>query len=123
MLKAISEKQSWNDWVKYFLKAITDQAHRNTQRAKHVTELYEKLKNEIPEISKSRNAIQIQDFLFSKIMFETPDFTKSSNLSKPHATRVLKKLLENKIVKTVSPAKGRRPAMYVFTALMEIIEQ
>jgi Fic family protein len=123
MLKAISDKQSWNEWIKYFLKAITDQAQRNTQRAKHVSGLYEKLKNEIQEISKSRNAIQIQDFLFSKIMFETPDFTKASNLSKPHAARVLKQLLENKIVKTVSPAKGRRPAMYAFTALMEIIER
>jgi Fic family protein len=123
MLKAISEKQSWNEWVKYFLQAITGQAQRNNQRAKHVTVLYEQLKNEIQEISKSKNAIQIQNFLFSKIMFETPAFTKASNLSKPHAARVLKKLLENNIVKTVYPARGRKPAMYAFTALLEIIEQ
>jgi len=123
MLKAVSEKQSWNEWVIFFLQAITDQAKRNTQRAKHVTGLYEQLKNGIQEISKSRNAIQIQDFLFSRIMFETPAFTKASGLSKPHAARVLKKLLESKIVKTVSSARGRRPAMYAFTALLEIIEQ
>lgn len=122
MLREISKKQSWNEWIKYFLEAIVSQAQRNTKRAKHVANLYEDLKSRIQNISKSRNAIQIQDFLFSKIMFQTPDFTKASNLSKPHAARVLKNLLQNKIVKTITPAKGRRPAVYVFTALMEIIE-
>lgn len=122
MLKEISEKKSWNDWIQYFLEAIVSQAQRNTTRAKHVANLYEDLKKKIKNISKSRNAIQIQDFLFSKIMFETPDFTKASNLSKPHAARVLKNLVENKIVTTIAPAKGRRPAVYAFSALMEIIE-
>jgi len=122
MLKDVSEKKSWNAWIQYFLEAIIDQARRNTTRAKHVTNLYEDLKKRIQDISKSRNAIQIQDFLFSKIMFETPDFTKASNLSKPHAARVLKNLVGNKIVTTISPAKGRRPAVYAFSALMEIIE-
>ncbi len=122
MLKEISKKQAWNDWIEYFLEAIISQAQRNTKRAKQVARLYEDLKSNIQEISKTRNAIQIQDFLFSKIMFETPDFTKASNLSKPHAARVLKKLVENKIVQTITPAKGRRPAVYAFTALTEIIE-
>ncbi len=121
-LRDISNKQAWNEWVIYFLEAITDQAVKNTTRAKHVANLYNELKIEIQEISKSRNAIQIQDFLFSKIMFETPDFTRASGLSKPHAARVLKNLLEHKVVKTISSASGRRPAIYAFTALMEIIE-
>jgi len=36
--------------------------------------------------------------------------------------RVLKNLLKNAIVKTILPSKGRRPAIYGFTRLMEIIE-
>ena len=55
-------------------------------------------------------------------MFQTPDFTKASGLSKPHAARVLKKLMQHNIVKMVSPARGRKPAVYGFAALMEIIE-
>lgn len=122
MLKAVSTEQSWDEWVKYFLEAITNQAQRNTNRAKHVANLYDKLKSKILVISKSRSAIKIQDFLFTKIIFETPDFTNASGLSKPHAARILKNLLENGIVKTVSPAKGRKPAMYAFTDLLDIIE-
>jgi len=55
-------------------------------------------------------------------MFQTPDFIKESGLSKPHAARVLKILMEHDIVKIISPAKGRRPAIYGFSGLMEIIE-
>ena len=55
-------------------------------------------------------------------MFQAPDFTKSSGLSKPHAARVLKKLMQHNIVKMVSPARGRKPALYGFAGLIEIIE-
>ncbi|MDY6895991.1 MAG: Fic/DOC family N-terminal domain-containing protein, partial [Thermotogota bacterium] len=121
-LWAISNKSAWNQWINYFLKAIIIQAKLNTKRAKQVTTLYDEMKKVIQEISKSRSAIQIQDFLFLKIMFETPDFTASSNLSKPHAARIIKKLLSNNIIKVISPAQGRRPAIYAFTALMKILQ-
>ena len=54
-------------------------------------------------------------------MFETTDFTRESGLSKPHAARILKNLLKNITIETITPAKGRRPAIYVFAPLMEVI--
>jgi len=121
-LRNITEKGDWNNWIKYFLLAVTAQAETNTKRAKQVANLYEELKYTIQQVTKTKKSIQIQDFLFSKIMFQTPDFTVASGLSKPHAARVLKKLMQHDIVKTISPAKGRRPAIYGFNGLMEIIE-
>ena len=120
-LRAITDDNKWNEWINYFLGAIINQTELNTQRAKQITQLYGEMKNIIREVSKSRNAIQIQDFLFSKIMFETPDFTKSTKLSKPHAARIIRNLLEHKIIEIISHAKGRRPAIYAFSPLMEII--
>jgi Fic family protein len=121
-LKSVSHNNAWNKWINYFLRAIINQAELNSNRAKQVTQLYEEMKAIIQDISKSRNAIQIQDFLFTKMMFETPDFTVASGQSKPHAARVIKNLLEHKIIQTVSPAQGRRPAIYVFSPLMNIIQ-
>ena len=121
-LRNITESNAWTQWIEYFLMAIVEQAEINTQRAKQVAKLYEEMKSTIQSVTKTRNAIDIQDFLFKKIMFETPDFTKNASLSKPHAARVLKNLLKNGIVNTISPSKGRRPAIYGFTRLMEIIE-
>ena len=121
-LRNITEKDDWNNWIEYFLLAVTSQAETNTTRAKQVASLYEELKYTIQQVTKARASIQIQDFLFSKIMFQTPDFTKDSGLSKPHAARVLKNLMQHDIVKIISPAKGRRPAIYGFAGLMEIIE-
>jgi Fic family protein len=121
-LRNITEKGDWNNWVKYFLLAVTSQAEINTKRAKQVGNLYEELKYTIQLVTKTKASIQIQDFLFSKIMFQTPDFTHASGLSKPHAARILKNLSEHGIVKKISPAKGRRPAIYGFTDLMAIIE-
>ena len=122
-LRHITESNTWTQWIEYFLLAIVKQAEINTQRAKQVAKLYEEMKSTIQNVTKTRNAIEIQDFLFKKIMFETPDFTKNASLSKPHAARVLKNLLKNGIVNTISPSKGRRPAIYGFTRLMEIIER
>jgi len=121
-LRNVSEEGDWNNWIEYFLLALTAQAELNAKRAKHVVTLYEELKYTIHKVTKTKNSIQVQDFLFSKIMFQTPDFTKASGLSKPHAARVLKNLMEHNIVKIISPAKGRRPAIYGFRGLMEIIE-
>lgn len=121
-LRDITEKGGWNSWIEYFLLAVTNQAKINTQRANKVTKLYETLKHTIQQVTKTKNSIQIQDFLFSKIMFQTPDFTEASGLSKPHAARVLKNLMQHGIVKNISPAKGRRPAIYGFIGLMAIIE-
>jgi len=121
-LRNITDKGEWNNWIEYFLLAVAAQAEINTRRAKRVAELYQSLKNTIQQVTKTKNSIQVQDFLFSKIMFQTPDFTKASGLSKPHAARVLKSLLQHGIVKIISEAKGRRPAIYGFGGLMEIIE-
>jgi len=121
-LRAISTAKAWNEWINYFLEAIISQAESNTKRAKGIVNLYEELKHIIQEITKSRNSLKIQDFLFSKLIFETPDFTESTGLSKPHAARVIKSLLDNHIINIVAPAQGRRPAMYSFLPLMEIIQ-
>ena len=121
-LRNITERGEWNEWIRYFLQAVATQAEINAKRAQRATKLYEDLKNSIQQVTKTRNSIQIQDFLFSKIMFQTPDFTDASGLSKPHAARVLKSLLQHGIVKIFSDAQGRRPAIYGFVGLMEIIE-
>ena len=110
-LRGISDRKDWHEWINYFLEAIASQAVNNTKRAKSIIQLYEEMKHVIQEITKSRNSLKIQDFLFSKLIFETPDFTESTKLSKPHAARVIKILLKNKIINTVTPAQERRPAM------------
>jgi Fic family protein len=92
-LRNITEDGEWGGWIEYFLLAVETQAAINTKRAKRVVELYDELKKNIQQVTKTKNSIQIQDFLFSKIMFQTPDFTKAAGLSKPHAARVLKNLL------------------------------
>jgi Fic family protein len=121
-LRAVSTNKAWNEWINYFLEAIINQAENNTNRAKGIVTLYEEMKTAIQEITKSRNSLKIQDFLFSKLIFETPNFTESTKLSKPHAARVIKSLLENKIINIITPAQGRRPAMYSFLPLMKIIQ-
>ena len=100
----------------YFPLTVRKQAEANSIRAKKVVSLYEEIKHStIADIFKTKSAVKIQDFLFLKIMFETPGFTRASGLSKPHAARILEKLMQHGIVKTISPAKGRRAAIYSFS--------
>jgi len=121
-LREISTNSAWHEWIRYFLVAITQQTESNIKRAKQILVLYDEMKSVIHEVTKARNSLKIQDFLFSKLLFEPHDFAETIGLSKVHAARIVKTLMNNHIIDLVSPAQGRRPAMYSFRQLLEIIK-
>ena len=121
-LLAISENGDWNGWIGYFLRAIIEQAKINIQKVKDIKKLYDEMKIEISSITHSRFSIQTSESLFHQPIFTSSSFISNSRIPKPSAARMLKCLVDEGIIAEASPSRGRKPARYVFTRLLRIIQ-
>lgn len=121
-LNQISREGDWNDWISFFLTAVIEQAVENSQKATEMLDLYDELKKTIPEVVKSRFAIQTLDAIFERPVFGTSDFTKISRIPEKSAFRILSVLRDNEIIDIYRERKGRRPALMGFPRLLSILK-
>ena len=121
-LLSVSKDDNWTGWCCYFLEAIRSQAEENSKKVQGILSLYEKIKSQISEITNSRYAIQVLDWIFSKLIFSTTDFIKGTGISKPTALRILKRLGDSEVLKTLQERSGPQPAVLVFPDLWNVTE-
>jgi len=117
----ITAQGDWIGWIRYFLGAVSEQARRNGEQAKEIMTLYNKTKDKVAELTRSRFAIQTLDFLFNKPIFRSSIFSTQSGIPKPSIARILKCLEQGEVLRIVRPSSGRQPAIYAFENLLEIV--
>lgn len=120
-MRAVSKTNDWNDWIKFFLTAVENQAIRNLQIAESIKELYENTKQEFSDLLASKWNLEILDYIFTNPIFRNNKLIRSTGI--PHATAVpiIKKLVEAEYLILREEASGRRAAMYVFEPLMRLV--
>ncbi|MFQ5564952.1 MAG: Fic family protein, partial [Paracoccaceae bacterium] len=111
----------WTEWCLFFLEALCIQIDQNLRVSAQILELYEEMKIRFREVLSSQWLMQALDFMFANPMFRNSRFVKFSGIPKPTARRMTRLLAENDLLRTVIPASGRRPAMYAFEPLLEIV--
>ena len=122
-LRAVSRDGDWTGWCKFFLNAIIHQAKENLDKTKAILGLYDYKKDVIAEATRSQYGIKALDFLFSNPIFSSSKFVANAGIPRPTASRILQVLKQKDVLKTVSEAKGQRPATLVFWKLLTIIER
>lgn len=122
-LQAISREGDWNGWISFFLTAIIEQAQINISKTREILELYNLMKQRIPEITRSQYAIQAIDALFDRPIFQVSDFISRSAIPKDSARRMINTLRKEKIITNLRPGSGRRAAILSFPALIEITRE
>jgi Fic family protein len=121
-LLAISRNGDWNGWISFFLEALTEQAEENNRKARAILELYDRMKLQVFEILHSKYSIQAVDAIFSKPIFRSKDFAKSSRIPERTAPRIVQELKESGVLSVMRKGVGRTSAIYVFTDLIRITE-
>jgi Fic family protein len=122
-LRNISRKNDWTGWCRYFLVAIKEQAIENHEKATAILRLYETEKNRIIQFLNSPYAFKALDFIFVRPIFSSTAFIGESGIpSRATAQRILKSMRDNDMFGVVTPAEGRKPTVFVFRALMNIVE-
>ncbi|HIJ83010.1 MAG: Adenosine monophosphate-protein transferase SoFic [Magnetococcales bacterium] len=121
-LHAISREGDWIGWVAFFLDAIVEQAHANTQRVRKILELYEQMKLRISQLTRSHHAIQVLDTLFDRPIFKSSDFVARSGIPRHTVLPILQKLRKAEILHSLREKRGRRSAILAFRDLLNYAE-
>ena len=121
-LRAIGSEGGWTAWVEFFLEAIETQALANTDRVKGILALYNNMKVRVTELTHSQHSLAILDAIFDRPIFQTADFITRSQIPKPTAATVLKKLKDAGILIPLRESSGSRPAILAFSELVNQAE-
>ena len=122
-LLSVSRNDGWTDWCEFFLKAIINQAESNQNKSTEILNLYKNKKNEIIKLTRSQYAIHTLDFIFTRPIFNSKDFTGMGvEITPTTSKRILNVLLKNGVLKIIRESSGRKPAIYVFPELINTAE-
>lgn len=120
-LTAITSEGDHAGWVRFFLRAVTAQAEEDTRRVREILALYERTKDAVVEVTRSRYAVAATEALFGQPIFSTPGFVAESRIPPATAARLLDRLEAARILRTVRRGRGRRPTVWAFPELVEIV--
>ena len=73
-LRAVSEKNDWDGWCEFFLKAIANQAERNFEKARDILDLHEKVAPKLLILQVHSDAIRALDYFFTRPIFSSFQF-------------------------------------------------
>lgn len=120
-MRNVSSAGNWVPWILFFLRALETEAADNLSRAADIRSLYESLKEIFREKLASQWSQHALDFMFTQPIFANSVFTTKSGIPEATAHRFTRVLTEASLLRTLSPAAGRRPAFYAFEPLLELV--
>lgn len=120
-MRAVSKEDKWTEWCAFFLDALEKQAIRNLEIAENIRSLYDDMKKTFSDILSSKWSVNALDFVFTNPIFRNNKFTNASGIPTPTAARFARILLEKKLLVTLEEASGRRPALYMFEPLIQMV--
>jgi len=120
-MRNVSAQGDWESWCIFFLEAIEQQAFRNLAIAENISFLYEEMKIIFSDTLSSKWSVNALDFVFTNPMFRNNKFTTHSGIPPSSAARFTRVLLERNLITTLEEASGRRPALYSFEPLMNLV--
>lgn len=122
-LLAITGAGDWQGWIAFFLKATMVQAERNTEKAKKIHALYERMKQEFGDATNSRYALAALDAFFSQPILNATDFYRKAGIStKLTAHNILNALRNANLVAVIREGRGQLPAVYALPELINVSE-
>lgn len=121
MMRNVSKNGDWTNWCIFFLKAIEQQAIRNLEIAENIRALYDDMKHEFSDALASKFSVNALDYVFTNPVFRNNKFTSQSGIPSSTASRFTRVLLEKGLLSILEEPSGRRPALYIFEPLMQLV--
>lgn len=122
LLRNVSEKQDWENWIKFFLNALTIQAVKAEETSKSILKLHGELKNKIISLN-SQYAPYLLDAIFVRPIFSASslhDYVKIKNTQTLYS--LIGKFVDLGIL-AEADSKQKRNKIYKFERLIKILNQ
>jgi Fic family protein len=119
-LNLVSKEGNWENWIRFFLTALTDQSLKTQVTVLEIIALHNNLKNKIAAIN-SAYAINLLDIIFTNPIISFASVKKRLK-TKSYQTiyNLLTKFIKIGVLKEVSGRKRNR--IYVFQQLLDILK-
>ena len=98
------------------------QAEDNLTKTQGIIDLYDRMKERVPDLTRSRCAIRALDWIFERPIFRSADFAASAGLAERTARRILDVLCAGGVLQVINPGSGRRTTVLVFPELLNAAE-
>lgn len=121
LMRNVSATNDWTSWCVFFLEALEKQAIKNLMVSENIRQLYEEMKVKFRKLLGTQWHINALDFIFTNPVFRNNKFTSSSGIPASTAAKFTRLMLDNKILRQIGEPSGRRPGLYAFEPLMELL--
>ena len=120
-LRAVSARNTWTEWCLYFLDILARQANENIALADRMQDFYNEMKELFPNLLSSPWAVRALDGMFANPVFTNRSFSRRTGVPPQSAGRFTRTLAEHNVLKIYHQGSGRRPTLFVFQRLLEIV--
>ncbi len=116
-------EDAWNRWIAFFLGGVVEQAQANIAKARAIHALYEKLKQQILDLTHSQFAAPLLDNIFRMPVFPSSYLATRTNMpSKPMIMNMLAKLKQSGILKILEEGRGPHAQVLALAKLINLCE-
>ena len=118
LLNDIRYKGNWNEWIKFFLVAVTRQCEKYIDIISRINALYEKDSAIARELVRSSNIVDLINTLFRYPIVTAKQVAEITNIPPTSVSRYLGILEDNKILVTDNKSRNRT---YYYYELLDIL--
>jgi len=118
LLRSVTEKENWNDWIMYMLSALIETTQQTTKKIKWMLSLKSDYEKQIKEVLGTSYSYELLQLMFTLPYLKIDLLVNKEIAHRQTASTWLKKLVHANILR---PQKIGRTTYYINFRLMEIL--
>ncbi len=118
-LHSVDVTQNYNEWVKFFLISVKNQAKETQNLIYKIRDLFSETINKTEKI-KSPFAHKAINFIFKRPVFSQSDLSKNIRTNRTTASRLINRFEKIGIIKSFIPPKKKRK-LFIFDSLIKLL--
>lgn len=122
-LSRISRHGDWDTWIRFFLNAVVEHSTANSILLTKMSDLYEQSKRSFADVTASASAVLVLDYIFRKPIFTVPDLSRSVGITRQLGLNIVGRLSDSGFVERIEPGTGRKPAIWKFSRLVDLLAE
>jgi Fic family protein len=116
----VSQDGTWQEWIQFFLRAVTTQAERTTRRARQLLDLREQYREKVQILVSSARVLKLVDNLFVTPGLDITSTSRRLGVSYPTAQSYVSALVNAGILVETTGQKRNRvflaPSIYAIVS-------
>lgn len=114
LLQNIRDNGNWEEWIKFFLTAVSEVSQEATQTARRIVNLREEHRRIITENfgRTAANGLKVLEQLFSQPIISVNDLAKQTNISFTAANQLMRRFIEHHILTEMTGHSRNRQFRY-----------